>query len=206
MPPGADAGDVRLLPALSCAVLHCMQTATDSRQGASFPDLADALRQTWFTATQRLADAQQALAAAERAAGEATAHADEVRRQIEVACPPLGIDPTSILHEQPPEQPQRRPASASPSGDTPRQYKDRLVDLLADGRLVAGEQLRTVHHGVEHFARVERDGFISGAGIGSKPTPTAAARAIVGGERNGWKFWTVQRSGRWIPIADLRNG
>ena len=171
-----------------------------------FPDLREAFRTTWFAALQQLSAAERALSAAEQSAAQARARADKLRRQIEAACPPLGLDPAAVMDDawaaSPPiEIPHLRVESTGPRA----RYEERVTDLLADGRVVVGEPLRTIHHGQEHFARIESDGFISGAAIGSKPTLSAAARALVGGERNGWKFWMVQRDGRWVQIADLRN-
>lgn len=174
-----------------------------------YPDVKNALRAAWQEATQQLEAKELAFEAAQRAVAEARSRADEVRRQIEAACPALGLDPSEVM-TAPAKEPSvgaKQPHQPRPEYVGPRaQYAERLSDLLADGRLVAGEQLRTIHHGREHFARIERDGSVTGAEIGSWPTLSAAARALVGGERNGWKFWSVRRDGRWIPVAQLRTG
>ena len=140
-------------------------------------------------------------------AHEAQFKLDEVRRQIEAACPPLRLDPAAILAEaSTPTHAPPAPRSSRTETSGPRaHYEERVADLLSDGRLIKGETLRTVHHGQEHLAKIEADGSVSGAIIGTQSTLTAAARALVGGERNGWKFWCVKRDGHWVPVADLRN-
>jgi hypothetical protein len=181
---------------------------TSAKSADTLPAVENALRTTWREVVQRVQASERALGAAERALHEATANADEVRQQIEAACPPLGLDAADIMRATDPTELPAIPSTQGPRIDYggPRaQYEERVIDLLADGRLVAGEQIRTVHHGQEHFGRIESDGSISGPKIGSRPTLSAAARALVGGERNGWKFWTVLRDSRWLPVAELRN-
>lgn len=184
-----------------------MSTAAAPQPEDQFPDIRDALRATWLAASQHLRAAELTLRAAEQSVKDAQVKLDEVRRQIEAACPPLGLDPAAVMAEDDATARSARAPRVTTHVETgPRaQYEERVADLLADGRLVAGEALRTVHHGQERMAKVEADGSIAVAGLGSHPTLTAAARALVGGERNGWKFWSVQRDGRWVPVADLRN-
>jgi hypothetical protein len=183
-----------------------MSTASSSQADDAFPDIRDAFRATWLAASQQLRSAEQTLRAAERSVDAAQTKLDEVRRQIEAACPPLGLDPAAVMAEEDMAARAARPARIPHVEAGPRaHFEERVTDLLADGRLMAGEALRTVHHGQERMGKVEADGSIAVAGLGTHPTLTAAARALVGGERNGWKFWSVQRDGRWVPVANLRN-
>lgn len=183
---------------------------TNSAQsgGGAFPDIENALRLTWREAVQQVRASERSSEAAQRALIEAQAKQAEVRRQIEAACPPLGLDPADVMAVTPSAESPPARSTQAPRVDYagPRaQYEERVTDLLADGRLMAGEQIRTVHHGQEYFARIEPDGSISGPDTGSQSTLSAAARRLVGGERNGWKFWSVFRDGIWVPVAELRN-
>lgn len=72
------------------------------------------------------------------------------------------------------------------------------------GRLEKRIQLRAEYKGQRYRASLLKDGHISYAGD-KYPSPTAAARAIVGRNVNGWRFWHYQKSRLgWIPLADLR--
>jgi hypothetical protein len=178
-----------------------------STSGDEFPDIKNALRAAWLAAQRQHQASCDAADAAQRALSESKLRLEQVERQIEAAAPSLGFDPAEVMAPLSDEGAEEQAPPHSFAATAERaQYEERVTDLLADGRLLAGETLRTVHRGQEYRAKVEANGFISGSTIGSKPTLSAAARALVGGERNGWKFWTVQRDGRWVPVADLRRG
>jgi hypothetical protein len=178
--------------------------------GDQLPEIARALRETWKSAVRQVRLAESALATARQSLAAAQAKADEVKRQLEVAAAALGLDPADLLAVDQPAHDLTAPNGSGPAvavdgGGARLTYAEQITDLLSDGRLIAGEQLRAVQHGQEHFARLEANGFITGS-FGSKRSLSAAARTLAGGERNGWKFWTVLRDGRWLPLADLRRG
>lgn len=75
-----------------------------------------------------------------------------------------------------------------------------LTDLIADGRLTEGAELK---HG-DLVATVTGEGKLSVNGS-VFDNPTAAAKgAGVTSSVNGWDYWTVERDGKKVPVGDLR--
>lgn len=76
--------------------------------------------------------------------------------------------------------------------------------LVLQGRLDRRKRLCATYKGKEYTATLRKSGYIAYAGE-KYPSPTAAARAIVGRNVNGWRFWhyRVPRKG-WRPLAELR--
>jgi hypothetical protein len=76
--------------------------------------------------------------------------------------------------------------------------------LVLQGRLDRRKCLCATYKGKEYTATLRKSGYIAYAGK-KYPSPTAAARAIVGRNVNGWRFWhyRMPRKG-WRPLADLR--
>jgi len=76
--------------------------------------------------------------------------------------------------------------------------------LVLQGRLDRRKCLCATYKGKEYTATLRKSGYIAYAGK-KYPSPTGAARAIVGRNVNGWRFWhyRVPRKG-WRPLAELR--
>ena len=64
--------------------------------------------------------------------------------------------------------------------------------------------LRAFHRGKTYKARLRRDGTIA---VGKRvfPSPSAAARAVVKYQTNGWQFWCYRKNGQWEPLKTIRN-
>jgi hypothetical protein len=64
--------------------------------------------------------------------------------------------------------------------------------------------LRADYKGQRYLAALRKDGYVSYGGE-LYPSPSAAARAIVGRAANGWRFWQYKKkAGQWVPLAELR--
>jgi len=75
--------------------------------------------------------------------------------------------------------------------------------LIEAGHLTAGQELRYRQHS-DATATLVDSGAIDFRGT-VYPSPSAAARAAnYGISTNGWLAWFVNRDGRWIPLARLR--
>ena len=102
----------------------------------------------------------------------------------------------------PPDAPQ--PTQPNPSGGAFRRLgaptNPTLPDVVHAGYLDGGAILTLTHRGVEHTATVTTDGQIAFDG-GLYGSPSAAASAACGGNRNGWTEWSTFDG---PPLDDLR--
>lgn len=75
-----------------------------------------------------------------------------------------------------------------------------LLPLVEAGRLIAGDELRWERRNLSegHRSVVTQDGEVELEDGSVFPTPSAAAKALSGYEVNGWKVWTVSRTGRLL--------
>jgi hypothetical protein len=81
-----------------------------------------------------------------------------------------------------------------------------IQELIAAGRLSAGDQLFGTHRGSRYSAELLADGRIRMADGQSFSSPSYAARHVTGRNTNGWRFWGVDRGGRTEQLAALRDG
>jgi hypothetical protein len=63
--------------------------------------------------------------------------------------------------------------------------------------------LRAKHKGKSYRASLRKDGQVRYRGR-LYPSPTAAARAVVGRTVNGWHFWRYKDKGEWVRLSQLR--
>jgi hypothetical protein len=79
-----------------------------------------------------------------------------------------------------------------------------LADLLAVGLLVAGERLAVVYKGERRQTSLLPDGRVRGIAGGPDGTLSSVARQLTGSPINGWRFWGVEREGRLVKLARIR--
>lgn len=90
---------------------------------------------------------------------------------------------------------------AAPKDDAP--IAGALAPLMMAGLVRAGDTLRHIRRtGVEHEALVTQSGHVQTADGRLFRQPSPALKALLGHEVNGWKAWTVVRTGS--TLAELR--
>lgn len=94
-------------------------------------------------------------------------------------------------------------------GGTMARNRRRKKTAAAKGSLVLAGlverrlALRADYKGQRYLAALRKDGFISCGGE-LYPSPSAAARAVVGRAANGWRFWQYKKGAQWVPLGELR--
>jgi len=74
----------------------------------------------------------------------------------------------------------------------------------SDSIVPRNKTLRAWHRDWQYRAVLHPSGRVTYDGT-KYDSPSAAARAVVGTRRNGWRFWHYRdSSGEWVPISDLR--
>jgi hypothetical protein len=86
-----------------------------------------------------------------------------------------------------------------------RQREPQLIDMVADGILHVGDELRYVQprKGIVHTARVLADGRLQLEDGRRYPTPAAAITACHGSLTDGWRTWRRVSDNR--TLAELRD-
>ncbi len=103
-----------------------------------------------------------------------------------------------------PPTPRPLPTTQSAQPTSRVTYVWTLPDLVAEGKLVPGEQLRPKSERYKALATVTDDGHLLVNGT-SYTAPSPAARAVTGSQSEpGWNFWCAERHGSLVEIFDLR--
>jgi hypothetical protein len=92
----------------------------------------------------------------------------------------------------------------SPRGSAAAQRDVTLLDLLAAGLLAAGEPLVAVYKGNRLQTSLLAGGRVRGIAGGPDGTLSSVARQLTGSPVNGWRFWSVEREGRLVKLARIR--
>jgi hypothetical protein len=104
---------------------------------------------------------------------------------------------------KPPPTQRPLPTNGAVQGER-KVYSWTLADLVAAGKLIAGEQLQPRGQKYTAPALVTDDGqlLVAGARYGS---PSPAAQAVTGNSSEpGWRFWGAERHGVLVELAELR--
>lgn len=112
----------------------------------------------------------------------------------------LGHDPRTtddtLPSSSPPRTKQNRPRTKQYHGIT-------LTQLLSTGVLQAGAKLISTNKSWPASATVTAAAEIEYAG-NTYASASAAAKAVKGGEANGWEFWAAEIEGGNVPLSVLR--
>lgn len=150
-------------------------------------EFARALGLSYWGAQDLLASEGVAVAQGDVEETAATVESFLVRLQAEATQEDATAEPAAV---------EAAGASAAGGSTTARYHHGvGLPDLVRAGLIQADERIewRRVRQQVTHWARVDSDGAIV-LGDGQRfGDPSPAARALSGGEVNGWKAWTVPR-------------
>jgi len=96
------------------------------------------------------------------------------------------------------------PLTISPSKRAP--VGERLRALVRVGALVPGEEFRATYKGQTYSAHLAEDG--SGLIMEGHEKPLSLTGALTKGVENrtwnGWDWWCVQRDGKWVRLAKVR--
>jgi hypothetical protein len=127
-------------------------------------------------------------------------------------CPPRSQQALAVTGELlralaagPTREVERRPDTGERKGvyRGPRPW---LSHLIAAGLVSVHEPLIAEHRGERFTATFNADGDITVNGHPQPaPTPSEAKDLVTRYKSGGWKFWTVIRDGRSVPLAELRD-
>ena len=119
-----------------------------------------------------------------------------------------GKEPETTPAEVPPKwrpkKPRRKTTVKKVRTGGPRKAKTSLADLLEQGKLKAGQEIRLNWRNRRFEAKVEADGgiFFDDQRYG---TLSAAGKVARNGlSTNGWAWWRHFDGQSWVPLADLR--
>jgi len=93
------------------------------------------------------------------------------------------------------------PTFSSPNG---LQREEITVRHLIEGGLLGESTVFAIYKGVRHEATCNDDGTLGFADGRTFSTLSAAARAVTGRPANGWALWKMERDGRAVALAQLR--
>jgi hypothetical protein len=79
------------------------------------------------------------------------------------------------------------------------------VELLAAGALRPGEPLIAIYKRERYATELLPDGRARGIAGGPDGTLSMVARQVTGAPVNGWRFWGVEREGRLVKLAQIRD-
>lgn len=107
---------------------------------------------------------------------------------------PVAIEPVRPSHGTPGPHPQPTDRLAR------TRQKEKIADLIADGRLHVGDELHAHLYGQRYAAVVQEEGLLMDNALHA--SPSSAARVVTNGVSvNGWAFWKTASD---VSIAELR--
>jgi len=115
-----------------------------------------------------------------------------------------GGRPAEGAQAEPAAPPAVTKPKAKPKTKSPKQSGVSVADLLDQGKLKPGQEIRLDWKGKQFTATIQADGTILFDGR-TYPTPSAAGKAARNGlSTNGWVYWKVFDGEKWVKLGSLR--
>ena len=121
----------------------------------------------------------------------------------EPAAPPAVTKPKA-KPEKKPAKAKKAKEPAKPRTKSPKQSGVTVADLLAQGKLKPGQEMRLDWKGKQFTATIQADGTILFDGEVYASPSSAGKAARKGMSTNGWRYWKVLVGEEWVQLGSLR--